>query len=230
MVVGDEGYIALSDGLLSGDALDFEVQATPTSADLWAVSGECTKNGELLATVVGDGVLLLGTGTPEAGYEWFEPTPPSGGWGRLRDVGPMRDHTCAIGDAGRVVCSANHSLWEPVELDTSADLTSLCRPGGGLYFAVGEAGTLVTGLEPNALSASALEPAVDLVACSMQAPHDPAFVGAERRVYVFDAELELRVSAELDWQPRALDPQEGRFLAGDQGRVGTLVLTGAWLQ
>jgi hypothetical protein len=123
------------------------------------------------------------------------------------------------------VCATNDELdhWEIVELDTDANLNSFCSWSG--MVAVGDGGVFVTRDNPG-YRAFTVQPPVDMLACTNWF-YDAVVVGADRTIYqldpIYHQTLETRV--ELDWQPRAVDPQFGAMLVGDNGRAGYLKQT-----
>lgn len=226
IVVGAGGFVATA--LHSGDdeiEFEFVLEDVGTDADLWAVTG--ARDPEFFGVIAGDDALIVGREDEQGELVWTQPEAPPGGWGQLRDLGSpgkllgisaRDDGVCALGLAGRMLCSTdNLETWAPVELDTDANLTSFC--GGYSKYAVGEAGTLLSWEYDSGWTTLATKPAIDLIACMFTYPTHLMVVGADRTIYEIGNELELEPTHKLDWQPRATDPQFGITLVGDNGRA-----------
>jgi hypothetical protein len=215
IVVGADGFLASAPNP-DDAALEFEVEAVGTQADLWAVAADRGK--ELRVAVVGDDVLIVGTEDDLGELVWTHPPAPPDGWGSLRDVD--LDLGCAIGQAGRMLCTSGDISdgWQVVELDTNENLNSFCAfyPSN----AVGDAGTLVS-YDGDGWTVVRVEPAIDLIACT-EIFVDPVIVGGDRTIYTISSTRELEPLVKLDWQPRALEPHLGTVLVGDTGRAGVL--------
>lgn len=214
LVVGSKGFVA-SARFQDGEPLEFELEDAGTDADLWAVAVD---QGAFRVVIVGDEVLIVGTEDEQGDLMWMHPPAPPGGWGRLRDVN--LDARCAIGQEGRMVCTSGDVFdgWKVVELGTKANLNSFCSHNPRDI--VGDAGTILT-RDGDGWELATLHSSVDLVACTLFFVH-PLIVGADRTLYTIDHDQRLEPLLELDWQPRALDPQFGVILVGDGGRAGYL--------
>ena len=144
-----------------------------------------------------------------------------GGVMHAREFFPgLLDLGCAIGLSGRMLCTSGDVFdgWQVVDLDTNEDLNSFCAFYSS--YIVGDAGTIVA-YDGDGWTAGRQEPAIDLIGCTEAFVH-PVIVGGDRTLYTIDHAGELEPLLELDWQPRALDPQGGTILVGDEGRAGSL--------
>ena len=215
IVVGADGFVA-SARHPEGAAIEFEVEDVGTDADLWAVAAERDK--QLRIVIVGDDVLIAGTEDEHGKLIWTHPPAPSDGWGPLRDVSLTAG--CAVGQAGRMLCTSDDVFdgWDVIELDTDVNLNSFCAYSSGDV--VGDSGTMVT-YDGQAWRVVRLQPGVDLLACTLLHVQ-PLLVGANQTIYTVDDLQGLDPLHELDWQPRALDPQVGTMLVGENGRAGRL--------
>jgi hypothetical protein len=214
IVVGAEGYVATA----RNSDLEFEVEAVGTEAELWAVAA--VRDLAFRVVIVGDDALIVGREDEQGELVWTHPEAPPDGWGMLRDV--SLDAGCAIGQAGRMVCTSDDlETWELVELDTDANLNSFCA-----YYSrdvVGDAGTLLS-WTGDGWAVMQLQPSVDMLACTRFFYYH-VIVGADRTIYQLNRELEPLL--ELDWQPRAVDPLLGTVIVGDDGHAGNFsIITG----
>ncbi len=119
VIVGAGGTLVT--GLLDGT--EFVVSDLGTTADLWHVANVAPYGGHTLLAV-GDGVMFMRdplTGT------WNPVTPPADGWGPLRAVGGFAGEGVITVGLGGVAWVADRPAgpWRRLDLDTTADLTTL---------------------------------------------------------------------------------------------------------
>jgi hypothetical protein len=230
IAVGDDGLVAVMRQPQACGA-ELALDHVGPGAELLAVAAYHDDLG-LVVVAVGDDILVVGREDALGDLVWSEPTPPVDGWGQLRDVGTPTnlpgaafsgDQLCALGAAGRLLCTSDLSNWDVVALSTDANLNGFCV--GPQSLVVGDEGTLISQTTHEEWHVRQFKLDIDFIACT-SAYHDPIVIASDRRIYVVGPDENLKTLLDLDWQPRAFDRELGTVMVGDAGRAGHLMIHG----
>jgi hypothetical protein len=222
MVVGDQGTAAFA---VAEDALDMEYLPLKWTtlelgieSDLHAVN---FREDPPQIVVAGDETLRVRPSWKfefeewEEEPQWIEPSPPPGGWGRLRALFPGPGRLWAAGEEGRLLWSdGDLTTWTVDDPNTTVNLNGGCFWNGRAWL-VGDDGFIAYISSDSAWVRESLGTKADLL--SFEYPF--GVIASDRTIrMVSDDRGELVTDWVLpfDWQPRDISQH---FAVGDGGQV-----------